>query len=1063
MKISKSISIICAGILAQAAPLFGAALSNNKYSLTVPTGSGLSDYSISVDLTATGDPGNIVPVQTLKPEFIVLFVKAATAPDAVPDPSPDADNPLYDRNLTLTWIAPSGAVLWRNNTYQVPKATLEPTMNTIVSGSNSWPTMTKRTISVTDGGARVWTTTPYPSGGSPSTFSGTYAQGTTFPFYVGTNYVMTPANATLSGTTVTYTYPYSSSQPFQLTATLNLAAGDADPSISYTLTPKAVTTPSAYDGGYYSVSFTGMPLTVKSNPLVPQDVLHTNDTLLNHVMPEQELKLPRVQVSGGTTASTYWGAALMVDPAFSAFSNPDGTPRRIDWEFARFGMMMAQVDEDAWPLPSSQVRPYSFAPLMGGEGSYMKSTYPAYNFSLRYVQQPGYWTGLQAYLAGLYGLTDQRDNTGTGSLNKTFDRIMAFLGGTANANNYAMWDPEQKYYDYFCDQPGTFKTFGGLYGLSAAIVTDNYDFYMTRALPHLEYNLSRTTQGFLPYDMEDTAHQGAGSRTLGGSFLTGAELSAIYNIYQRRTYAFGKLIDDRGAAAFSTADFAQLLAKYNYTTSVTDYNAAVAKAKAKITATGGGAANWAFAQDWLDLYGTPIPAGASADATTYRPQFLDSAHGSIYEWLSHNVVLSPSVPAGNSTHDPGGVAPFNDLASGRMVRWGYPNEVGYPILPDRLGAVPAWRIALNGLPSSGSNRGEFWLDSYGRLLRLAALKNDALLRNVGRWGMVGRFATYPGDNRAVPSLVCEDPNLIEKPIWTQTFTTMNPGHAWEFAGEVLDFLISDFYYTSNQRITFPWRSMKGAEFPVAVYGDRPGTFYENPNVRLWMPAGLFTLTDSSGVELNPSQIDYIAGYGTGADSSTLYVAFVNRSPNSKSFKAIVNTSRVSFPTGSAKRWLNNVATYTTTTITTANQTPYIALTSKGIVAFAISGATFQPRPLHDKMFDPTSPTLSAASYQTATFSSPYTNKDLKGMLLSLGKGLTTGYLYSTAAAADTISVSFSCVQSGGPTYTLTDKIFPYEFSFPYNEALGPVTCTVTLKGKNSTTYATSPSTLTLQP
>jgi len=786
----------------------------------------------------------------------------------------------------------------------------------------------------------------------------------------------------------------------------------------------------------------------------------------------------------------------MVDPSCSLFSDPGSTaPRLISWNTAHFGMMMSQVyqfsDDEALvdtPLPDDQIQPYVFAPLMGAPGSYMTSASAPYEFKLLYVQRPGDRVSIQGYLVDMFGFSDLRDNTGTGSINKTIDRVMSFLSDnhdhvnplTGKPNNYAMWDAEQKYYDYWSDQPASFKTFGPLYGLSAAVITDDEWFYTNRALPHLEYCLSRNNNAFVPYDTEITGQLGSGVRDLGTTFLSYTNLAALHGFFQGLTPYFKSVLDTKTPQN----SFPDLLAKWRVYDDSAALAAAIASAKAKIHA--GGADVWSQVHDWLDIcelskddptlnpdLNDPDENIAVAHVDndmanpTWHQTFLEAAHASAYEIMSHEVILSPSVPTGTATHDPGGVAPLQALAGGRNVRYGYPEAVGYPILPDRLGPVPAWRLALNGLQSSGTNRGEFiGLFNWGAFMRVASIENDPLLKSIGRWGFVGRFASFPGDNRAEPSLVMEDPNLAENPVWKQTFSTFLPCHAWEFSAELLDFLISDFYYSSNQQITFPWRSIKGTGIPLCfLYGDRPGSFYKDKGgddgVRIWLPAGLFTIRDNSGIEQNPSQIDYIAGYGTGANEHTLYVAFINRSASSKAFKATVNTDRVTFPANSniTRKWLNNPATASLTSITIPNTTPYIGLPGKQMVAFAIPNATFATRPLQDKMFAPDSVALDATrSIKATSFAAntPYAENTVNGMLLSLGKGLTQAFIYSNATARNTVSVTFHCTQGTSSVYVV-DKIFPYECSIPFDETKGQMNCTVTLKGNNSVNYPTSPS------
>jgi len=1016
MKKSKCAVIVCTAVLTQLA--HGALVTNSSYILDVPIGPGLSDYGITVTLPTTVDPGQIVPPQVLRPEFLVQFTPT---------------NPVFRVGWDMTSMAPGTSIYWSNNFFRVPKAILDSILDT-----PEWLDQTKKSYVVSDDSipTRTWTATPWPGGGTPVSYSAIGVQGTSFAYYVGDGYVMTPTNATLNANGQMVAWAFPSTSLFNVTATLNLPSGGGEPRISYHLIPKST--------GYYSMVFTGAPKFLKTDlQPVAQDVLGLTDRIYNHEVPESFLKMPRAQV---TSSDNTWGAALLMEPTNISFTNPDGTLWSVDYKNSRFGMMMSNVDFDYFPV--NTVQPVSMTPIMGGPGSYLTPSSPDIFNGIRYLQKPGDFATLQQYIATIYGVNDIRDNTGTGSMNRTLERIVAYLGNY-NGNNYALWDAEQKYYDY-SDMPGTFKPFSSLYGLMCAIVLDDETFYLTRALPAVEYSLSRKTASFIPYDIEDTAHLPSGTKNLGAPYLNSIQLAALHNLYQRRSGVFYNLAIN---GTFSAADFAQLLAKYSITDNVADFNAAVAKAKVKLN-TSGGWRNWAFPQDWLDLYQActpPLPAGASPDATTYYPQFAPAARYSIYEWVSQGLMLSPSAPSGTVAHDPGGVAPLHLTAVGVMLRLGYPKAVGFPIPAAKQGSLPGWRLSLAGLDNQGYP--QIWMDDQGRMMRIAALESDTFLKGVARMGMVGRFANYPGDNRVAPSVVMEDPNLPENPRWTQTHATINPGHAWELAGEVIDFLVGDFYYSSNKSISFPWRSMKGSgnPFQISLYGDQAGTFYADSGVRLWLPANLFTID-------NP-QIDYLSGYGTGANANTLYVAFVNRSATTQVFTADVLTSRVTFPTGSARRWLNNgsQSTYGVGT----NKIASYSLTGKGIVAFAIPNATFVSRPLHDKMFSSAAPILTATNaYKTATTGAPYPKNTVYGMLISLGKGLTTGYVYSDALAADTISATLT-YQQGSTTQTLTDKIFPYEFSPPYDDtAVDPIQCTLSLKDKNSNTYS---ATVTLQP
>lgn len=47
----------------------------------------------------------------------------------------------------------------------------------------------------------------------------------------------------------------------------------------------------------------------------------------------------------------------------------------------------------------------------------------------------------------------------------------------------------------------------------------------------------------------------------------------------------------------------------------------------------------------------------------------------------------------------------------------------------------------------------------------------------------------PPDNRSERSLVTELPDAPEHPIWKLTYSSFNPGHAWEFVGAMIDFFV----------------------------------------------------------------------------------------------------------------------------------------------------------------------------------------------------------------------------------------------------------------------------------
>ena len=190
---------------------------------------------------------------------------------------------------------------------------------------------------------------------------------------------------------------------------------------------------------------------------------------------------------------------------------------------------------------------------------------------------------------------------------------------------------------------------------------------------------------------------------------------------------------------------------------------------------------------------------------------------------------------------------------------------------------------------------EYWMNTHGAVMRTAGLAHDDFLRDVARWGMVGRFGNFPGDNRSLDSLVPELPDAVEHPPWQWNFATVNVGHAWDFAGAVLDFLVSDAFERSDGAIDFPALSAAGSSFRVGIYSGKPGKFYRDENVHLWLPRGLVTSDNR--------QLDWLAGHGNG----NLYLALVNQSFREERATLPLDRALVECRDGDARCWRNNGA------------------------------------------------------------------------------------------------------------------------------------------------------------
>ena len=759
--------------------------------------------------------------------------------------------------------------------------------------------------------------------------------GRSRPFAAGTRIDLKPQRTVAEDGRLRWEYPPNPAFAFAA----ELALRDGDPELTFTLTPRRE--------AFYSVAFTGAPDAPLAGTLpVPQECDARGHRQFNFVMSEADLHLPRAHV-----ATAAGNIALVADPRECRFRLPTIAD-------SRFGFMLDSED--------GRLKPVLFAPLLGGAESRMKAGEP-WTFTFRCVVRPGDWKDTYTHVArDIQGFRDQRDNSGPGPLNGCLERAMDFLADR-NGRNFAMWDAQQKYYDYFTDKTGVFKPFSPLYGLSAAIVTDDEDFFRRRARPAVEFALSRRNTVFAPYDNADNKQARSATRELGAPYVGAAQLASLDELFQHRTPLIQALAQAATPAKSGSEEqrFFDAVDRASASRAPPDVRAAI-EAAYRIAAT-------------LNLY--------------------------------------PAPPDATVTMERGGLVPVHPHSIGRHRNiWGFP-----PPQPLRAPeqTVPAWRIARLGVPGIAYPM-EYWMNVHGALMRTAGLAHDDFLRDLARWGMVGRFGNYPGDNRSQDSLVAERPDAVERMPWDWNFATVNPGHAWDFAGAVLDFLVSDAFERSRGAIDFPAASAAGSHFRVRIYGGRPGAFYGDENVRLWLPRGL--------VASDNRQLDWLAGHGNG----NVYLALWNQSFREEQAVVALDSRLVQCDAArDARAWRANASA---APVRVENNRLNVTVPPKGIVAFAIPAAV-HPR-LQAGLYDTHSPPLPTASYADTT--APFGR--VHAALLRAGRGLTSAFVYTDALPENVIAARLLWRQGDGAWQRLTDKVYPYEFSPELRDDAGDFFC-----------------------
>ncbi len=83
----------------------------------------------------------------------------------------------------------------------------------------------------------------------------------------------------------------------------------------------------------------------------------------------------------------------------------------------------------------------------------------------------------------------------------------------------------------------------------------------------------------------------------------------------------------------------------------------------------------------------------------------------------------------------------------------------------------------------------------------------------------------------------------KRPFSHLNYNEVYYNHVWPHIALLTDYLLSDFETRSKGAIEFPARYAQGyAYLRSKVYGDRPGKFMGDDNVRLWMPRHIVATT-----------------------------------------------------------------------------------------------------------------------------------------------------------------------------------------------------------------------------
>lgn len=537
----------------------------------------------------------------------------------------------------------------------------------------------------------------------------------------------------------------------------------------------------------------------------------------------------------------------------TAFVSSDDTLPALDWggvDYAPSGFALKNHD--------NMVEPVAFSPILGMKDSKMKKGQTvSRRFEVGLSAYP--WNETLEHIAtNIYKVSDYRRQTDKSLTETMFSIIDLMRDDQAGGWDKAMKGP----YDIE-GKPTKAPTVvhsAPLAIIAAAVNSADEDFYITRALPTIEYTLSR--KGYRWSTMTTEEGYNKDPETLRLSPFGSQFTTTYFEGLDRLTSGLNPWLRDialpdgelRAPKGYSTPilSWVQALSAYRMTgdekwlrraksTAVRD------AAKHIYTNTTKPMRYQAFYNstiyapwwDFIDLY-----------ETTGDRQFLDAARYGAAHTLA-GIRTWPAVKDSVQTIHPGGVYNGNTTMwwkGSEEFRLGFPRQDGDA--PEH--EVEQWRVSPVGLgfeqPSTYflRNKGKLvrpvFMSSWApSLLRLNQHTGLEIFDTYARNAVIGRFTNYPGYYATgYTDLTMSEDFPYKGPDVSSIYYHHIPPH-FAFTS---DYLVSEAIQRSGGKVSFPYSKQEGfVWFSNRVFGGAAGRVHDDNNVHLWMKKGLLSISD----------------------------------------------------------------------------------------------------------------------------------------------------------------------------------------------------------------------------
>lgn len=559
----------------------------------------------------------------------------------------------------------------------------------------------------------------------------------------------------------------------------------------------------------------------------------------------------------------------------TAFVSSDDTLSPLDWggvDYSPIGFSLKNHD--------NMVEPTAFSPVLGMADSKMKQGQTvSRRFEVGLSAAP--WNETLEHVASrIYKVGDYRRQDDK-SLTETMFGIIDLM----RDDEFGGWDKGMKGHYDIEGKPTKAPTVvhsAPLAIIAAAVTSADEALYETRALPTIEYTLSRkgyrwstrTTDEGYNKDPETLRFSPIGSQFT-TSYYEGLDrlLGGLNPWLADIALPDGELRAPKGYSA-PILSWVQALSAYRLTgdpkwlrraksTAVRDADKHIYSNSEKPMRYQAFYNSTIYSPWWnfLDLY-----------EETGDRQFLDAARYGAAHTLA-GIRVWPAVNDSVQTIHPGGVYNGNTTMwwkGSEEFRLGFPRTEGDS--PEHQ--VEQWRVSPVGLgfeqPSTYflRNKGKVvrpvFMSSWApALLRLNQHTGDDIFDTYARNAVIGRFTNYPGYYATgYTDLTMSEDFPYKGPDVSSIYYHHIPPHLAFTA----DYLVSEAIQRSEGKVKFPYGRQEGfVWFSNRVYGGAPGTIHDDTNAHLWLRKGLLT---SSAPQVN---------YLTAVSDKQLWILLCNES------------------------------------------------------------------------------------------------------------------------------------------------------------------------------------------